>query len=163
MITYLKGDATNPQGSGNKILCHICNDIGGWGKGFVLVISKKWPEPERQYREWHKTKSPKFELGKVQFIEVRNDIIVANMIGQHGIKTGSKGPPIRYEAVKDCLKKVAEKAKELKATVHMPVIGCGLGMASWDKIEPIIQETLVDIDCFVYIIDKQFEYLVKDS
>lgn len=41
-IQYLKGDATNPQVEGNKIITHICNDIGGWGKGFVLAISKRW-------------------------------------------------------------------------------------------------------------------------
>ncbi|WP_253732040.1 hypothetical protein [Listeria monocytogenes] len=41
-ITYLKGDATNPMAKGNKIIAHICNDVGGWGKGFVLAISRKW-------------------------------------------------------------------------------------------------------------------------
>lgn len=40
-ITYLKGDATNPQSEENKIIAHICNDIGGWGKGFVVAISKR--------------------------------------------------------------------------------------------------------------------------
>ena len=34
-INYLKGDATNPASSGNKIIVHVCNDISGWGKGFV--------------------------------------------------------------------------------------------------------------------------------
>ena len=41
-IEYLKGDATSPVKEGNKIILHICNDIGGWGKGFVMAISKKW-------------------------------------------------------------------------------------------------------------------------
>ena len=27
-ITYLKGDATNPVAVGNKIIVHVCNDIG---------------------------------------------------------------------------------------------------------------------------------------
>lgn len=27
-ITYLKGDATTPTATGNKIIVHICNDIG---------------------------------------------------------------------------------------------------------------------------------------
>lgn len=40
-IIYLKGDATNPIAKGNKIIAHICNDAGGWGKGFVLAISRK--------------------------------------------------------------------------------------------------------------------------
>ncbi|PSL41287.1 hypothetical protein CLV51_1211 [Chitinophaga niastensis] len=46
-IIYFKGDATKPLGSANKIIAHICNDIGGWGKGFVTAISKRWSEPEK--------------------------------------------------------------------------------------------------------------------
>lgn len=49
-ITYLKGDATTPQARGNKIIAHVCNDLGGWGKGFVLAISKRWPEPAAKAR-----------------------------------------------------------------------------------------------------------------
>jgi O-acetyl-ADP-ribose deacetylase (regulator of RNase III) len=29
MIKYTKGDATRPVGAGNKIIVHVCNDIGG--------------------------------------------------------------------------------------------------------------------------------------
>ena len=39
-INYLKGDATQPHSQGTKIIVHVCNDLGGWGKGFVLAISK---------------------------------------------------------------------------------------------------------------------------
>lgn len=35
-ITYLKGDATKPATEGNKIIVHICNDIGGWGYLFMI-------------------------------------------------------------------------------------------------------------------------------
>lgn len=56
-IIYITGDATSPAAKGNRIIVHICNDIGGWGKGFVMAISKRWPEPEKMYREWYKSKS----------------------------------------------------------------------------------------------------------
>jgi len=46
-IVYLKGDATQPQAKGVKIIVHCCNDLGGWGKGFVLALRKRWPEPEQ--------------------------------------------------------------------------------------------------------------------
>lgn len=36
-IHYVKGDATCPMTPGTKIIAHICNDRGGWGKGFVLL------------------------------------------------------------------------------------------------------------------------------
>ncbi len=36
-ITYLTGDATQPQSAGPKLIVHVCNDIGGWGRGFVVA------------------------------------------------------------------------------------------------------------------------------
>ena len=54
-IIYIKGDATSPISPGNKIITHICNDIGGWGKGFVLALSKKWKVTEEAYRQWYKS------------------------------------------------------------------------------------------------------------
>lgn len=45
-MNFLIGDATEPVAEGNKIICHICNDIGKWGAGFVLALSKRWYQPE---------------------------------------------------------------------------------------------------------------------
>jgi O-acetyl-ADP-ribose deacetylase (regulator of RNase III) len=153
-IIYLKGDATTPTIQGNKIIAHICNDIGAWGKGFVLAISKRWSEPEMEYRKWHKD-GTNFELGEVQFIQVSGDIYVANMIGQRNIRKSKSAPPIRYEAVDKCLGKVAEKALELGATVHMPRIGCGLAGGKWEEIEKLINKNICSksIDVYVYDIE----------
>ncbi len=155
-INYLQGDASSPQAKGVKLICHICNDLGGWGKGFVLAISKRWTEPEANYRQWHRERAKNnFVLGSVQFIQVEDYIHVANMIGQRGMKTGSKGPPVRYDAVIKCLAKVSNKAKELGASVHMPRIGCGLAGGTWPKIEPIIEEVLLKQEVEVYVYDYQ--------
>jgi O-acetyl-ADP-ribose deacetylase (regulator of RNase III) len=78
----------------------------------------------------------------VQFVQVEPYIWVANMVGQRGIKRGSSGPPIRYEAVAACLRQVAVKAHELEASVHMPRIGCGLAGGEWSNVEPLIEEHL---------------------
>ena len=153
-INSLKGDATAPSVKGNKIIAHICNDLGGWGKGFVMEISKRWSEPETQYRDWHKNRNKNdFALGSVQFVQVEKYITVANMIGQRGIKTGSKGVPVRYEAVRDCLNTVAEKALEINASVHMPRIGCGLAGGKWEAVEPVIMEMLINKGIVVYVYD----------
>lgn len=141
-IQYIKGDATRPVGDGNKIIVHICNDIGGWGKGFVMALSKRWAAPEQQYREWFKRKN-NFSKGEVQFVRVETDTWVANLIGQHKIYKDERGnPPIRYDWVRAGLEKVATFALENAAAVHMPRIGCGLAGGTWDKIEPLITETL---------------------
>lgn len=152
-INYIKGDATSPQAKGTKIICHICNDIGGWGKGFVLAISKRWSEPEADYRKWYKSNND-FYLGNLRFIQVEEELYVANMIGQRDIKTIHKIPPIRYEAVRDCLIKVEHKARELNASIHMPRIGCGLAGGKWEKIEPIVENILVNNNINVFVYDK---------
>lgn len=136
MINYVQGDATNPQADGPKIICHVCNDIGAWGRGFVLSLSRKWKSPELEYR-----KLKAYILGEVQFVQVEEDIWVANMIAQHSIGMAN-GPPIRYPALVQCLAKVAAKAKELGASAHMPLIGCGLAGGKWELVEPLIEEHL---------------------
>lgn len=155
-IKYVKGDATAPHGDGSKIIVHVCNDIGAWGKGFVLAISKRWPKPEQSYREWHKQGADlPFELGQVQFVEVEPSLWVANLIGQHGIRTAGGVPPIRYEAVRDGLRRVAAFALAKAASIHMPRIGCGLAGGTWEEIGRLVQEELADREVRVYVYDFQ--------
>lgn len=91
-LRIIAGDATSPQAKGPKIIAHVCNDLGGWGKGFVLAVSKRWPEPEAAFRAWHRGRSGNdFGLGAVQVVRVKPDVWVANMVGQRGIRTGSGG------------------------------------------------------------------------
>lgn len=152
-INYIKGDATKPATGGNKIIVHICNDIGGWGKGFVMAISNRWEEPEKQYRDWF-SKKENFALGQVQFVQVEDSLWIANIIGQHKINKDEEGnPPIRYEAVLSGLDKVGQFALDKKASVHMPRIGCGLAGGSWDKIEPLVQSCLTNKDILVTVYD----------
>jgi O-acetyl-ADP-ribose deacetylase (regulator of RNase III) len=153
-IEYIRGDATQPQARGNRIIAHVCNDLGGWGKGFVLAVSKRWPGPEAAYRAWHKDRAKNdFGLGAVQVVQVETYIWVANMVAQRGMKTGSSGPPIRYEAVRACLGKLAVEAAALGASVHMPRIGCGLAGGRWEEIEPIIRDEMTSKGVEVTIYD----------
>ena len=145
-ITYLTGDATSPIGEGQKIICHICNDIGAWGAGFVLAISKKWKEPEAMYRTLMHPRT----LGNVQMVRVTENITVANMIAQRDIQYDANGnPPIRYNAVRAALIIVNEYALMNNSTLHMPRIGCGLAGGKWDKIEEIIND-VVTVNVYVY-------------
>jgi O-acetyl-ADP-ribose deacetylase (regulator of RNase III) len=152
-INYIKGDATAPQGEGKKIIIHVCNDMGGWGKGFVLALSNRWKKPESAYRAWY-TKNGKLPLGEVQFVEVEPDIIVANMIGQAGIYKDKTGlPPIRYEAIRTNLHKVATYALAQKASVHAPRFGAGLAGGKWEIIEKLIEDEVINRGIEVTIYD----------
>lgn len=153
-INYVRGDATVPSVKGVKVIAHVCNDIGGWGKGFVLALSRRWPEPEKAYRAWHRDRAANdFGLGAVQLVQVERQVWVANMIGQRGIRTGSKGVPVRYDAIDTALTHLAERAAELDASVHMPRIGCGLAGGTWSRVEPLITERLVGRGIAVSVYD----------
>ena len=47
-IVYTIGDATLPAGPGPKIIVHICNDQGKWGKGFVSA-KRTTPYPQGSF------------------------------------------------------------------------------------------------------------------
>lgn len=153
-IVYLIGDATKPQATGSKIIAHVCNDTGAWGRGFVLAISKLSVAPERAFRKWYAERDQNnFALGAVQFVSVSPEITVANMIGQHSIRKQKNEPPIRYTAVETALRAVGNKAGNENASVHLPRIGCGLAGGEWNKIEPIIKRQICALDVPVFVYD----------
>jgi O-acetyl-ADP-ribose deacetylase (regulator of RNase III) len=153
-ITYVIGDATQPVGVGPKIIVHVCNDIGGWGRGFVVALSRRWPEPEQCYRAWHRGESEKpFVLGEVQFVQVGSTLWVANLIGQRDVRPVEGVPPVRYEAIRKGLRRVAAEARRLGASVHMPRIGCGLAGGQWEDVGKIVEEELVNSGVPVTVYD----------
>lgn len=151
-ITYFSGDATDPvEVKGRKIIVHIVNTIGAWGRGFVLALSRRWKEPETEYRKWFETSGYKLSLGEVQFVKIEKELIVANMVGQESIGWRDGVPPIRYEAVDTCLKKVAAVAKKHGASVVGPRFGSSLAGGKWEEIEKLIIKNLCEQDIAVYI------------
>lgn len=78
----------------------------------------------------------------MQFVQVSPYVWVANAVGQRGMRRGSNGVPVRYEAIDSALGVVADRAAELEASVHMPRIGCGLAGGTWPRIEPLIEKRL---------------------
>ena len=151
MIRYAAGDATQPRGSGPRVIVHVCNDVGGWGAGFVLALSRRWQAPEARYRDWHRHGAdPPFALGAVQLVEVEPELWVANLIGQEGVRHRDGRPPVRYEAIRTGLSSVAAFAEEQGATIHMPRIGAGLAGGDWATIEKVIEDTVGHLDVTVY-------------
>jgi len=148
-IKYIIGDATQPQGAGVRIIAHCCNNVGAWGAGFVLAISARWKTPELEFR----AASP-LGLGDIQLVMVDAWTVVANIVGQDGVGRDPKGnPPINYPALSLGLNKLAEIAKQTKATIHMPRIGCGLAGGSWPVVEGLINVHFGENDVPVFVYD----------
>ena len=157
MIKVIAGDVLDeqyyPHKTGNKLIVHLCNSEGYWKKGFVVALSKKFPQPEAEYR---KLVTP--TLGTVQFVQVQNDIFVGNMIGQQGIKVlrdgSAKGcPPIRYDAIYTCLEEVAKFAKQNNCVVYACKFGSGLAGGSEKVILALLEVVLKDLDVTVFDLD----------
>jgi len=150
-VSYLIGDATAPEGGGPGVIAHVCNDSGGWGKGFVMALSRRWPEPESAYRRWARS-SQNFGLGMVQLVQVADQLRVANMVAQHGYVSRANPVAIRYDALAQCLSKLAGQI-DVGTLIHMPRIGCGLAGGSWDQIEPLLEEHLASAGFDVRVYD----------
>lgn len=149
-IEYKTGDATEPEQQ--SIIVHVCNNAGGWGSGFVMALSAKDKTPENDYRKWAKAgKLPSgtpFELGEIQ-LTVLGDHIVVNMVAQDNI-SGIR-PPIRYDALRECLETVAYIARRTELPVVGPKFGAGIAGGDWNTIEEIINDTLIANDVPVTI------------
>jgi O-acetyl-ADP-ribose deacetylase (regulator of RNase III) len=159
-ISYVRGDATYPVGEGNKIIVHVCNDIGQWGAGFTATVDNRWFKPQIAYHNYRMLYDTDELLGKVQLVKVERDIWVVNLIGANRTGNRSVLPPIRYDAVLKGLRRVARLAGDRDASVHMPRIGCGLAGGTWDQIEPLIQQALVNegIRVTVYDLEEEGDY-----
>lgn len=150
-ISYITGDATQPIMK-PALIMHVCNDVGGWGRGFVLALSKRWKEPERAYRERRA-----WRLGEVIFARVEGTpgspdrITVANMVAQHDIKTCAAcgHVPIRYDALRYCLETVARTTPDAY-TIHAPRFGSGLAGGDWTVAEAMIEKILKDREVYIY-------------
>lgn len=167
-IEYIKGDLFDNLEDINYpvVIPHCCNDVGGWGAGFVTAISNKWVEPEIEYKKWHYSKTVTrfnkdrpFCLGEVDYVQVRKSpfIFVANMIGQRGVVGSNNHKPIRYLSLANCMNDVAHTVNGLNnyfrnkypdnhkaIQIYAPKFGAGLAQGNWSFIEELITEIWVD-------------------
>lgn len=156
MITYIKGDLFNHirDNQNNIIIAHVCNNLGGWNKGFTGALSKEWKYPEIYYRQ-----KKQYILGSTDIVQpfdnksVVKNRWVANMIAQDGYSTKTK-PACDLLALQTCLLSVASHSLYFDCEIHMPKVGAGLGGRDWTKdILPLINLCLINTNkrkVFVY-------------
>ena len=158
------GDVTKPQRSIPSeivVIPHCCNDLGLMGGGVALALSKKWSKVYEVYTR-------NYELGNVTFAECEKDttmdcsgpaIIVANMVGQHGVRGARNPKPIKYAALIKCMERVAEEVIRIKecsgrddVVIHAPKFGSDLACGRWEFIEELIEEIWEDhgIEVVIY-------------
>lgn len=150
-IHYIIGSALEPIKT-PAIIPHICNDKKRWGSGFVIAVSKVNPEPETQYRAWSESCNGDLPLGETQIIQIDDNIWVANMVAQHDTKVIDGVPPLRIDALRNCLKYVNEYAMGRNATIHAPRIGAVRSGGNWEDIEKVLMSVLT-VETYIYTLE----------
>jgi len=161
MIYHVIGNAMEPIVL-PAYICHIVNNKGLWGAGFVLAISKIDKRPEEAYRklQYLKINDDKYPLGKIQVVPISENISICNMIAQNGIRSKINPIPLNYHALISCLNKINKKAKRNNYTIHMPRIGAGLAGGDWIQIEKIIKRC-VKVDNYIYTLENEINKFPK--
>jgi O-acetyl-ADP-ribose deacetylase (regulator of RNase III) len=158
VIQYVRGDALCPQTEDRwGIIAHVVNDQGGFGKGFALSMSRKFPDAREHYREWFR-RGHRFALGEINLLLPYPDetLLIAHMLAQRGYRSSTNPHPLDLQALRNCLIQLAHTALDYSAIVHMPLIGTGYGGASWADVRRQIKETLCtfDVPVKVYLLDQ---------
>jgi len=153
-MTYVRGDATQTRGTGQKLLVQIVNDAAfTWGGGgFAAAIKGRWPSAQKAFTAQVTTDRSALRLGSVVTCKVEPAVTLVSLVAQRGYGPSPR-PRIRYGVLRDCLLRVAELAKEQNASVHMPRIGTGLAGGSWPVVEEIVTETLTMMGIKVMVYD----------
>jgi hypothetical protein len=144
------GDVSKPQGDGVKIIAQVVNTGGSLARGVGKSLQKNFPDVKKAMDKW-KTSGVNFRLGKSQLIQVEYDTYVFQMLAQKGLFVKDGKIPLDYEALELCLIELRETALDLKAEVHMPLIGAGNAKGKWEIIEGLIYSHLVNHDVKVHI------------
>jgi O-acetyl-ADP-ribose deacetylase (regulator of RNase III) len=145
-ITYLNGDAANPQGSGAKVIVHVVNDAtANWGgKGFAPQLRSRYPDLQESFREWADA-SGGLQLGRIHLCEVGEGLSVCTMVAQHNYGHRAGKIPLRYLNLEQCLRELRSVLEGSETSVHMPKIGSGQAGGTWSVIEEIISRQLLGV------------------
>lgn len=148
MVYTVKGDVFS---SGADIIGHGCNCKGGFGSGVALAVAKKYPKARYHYLD--KFQIDGWRLGDVQFVKVCGaQQFIANCATQKAyLPRGMCHAD--YDAIRACMVKVRDFAKEKNLTIAIPKIGAGLAGGNWSIIKKILKEVFVDYDVTVFYLE----------
>lgn len=148
-MKYVTGDLFSHPISPDKhtYICHVVNNIGAWGSGFVIPLGAKYPEAKQEYID-----NPlNYTLGENQYVKTQG-VYVVNMFAQDGISNYAKTvnvKPFQYGYFAECLLHLRGTIRD-EDEVLMPLVGAGLGGGNWDIIEEIIDNILGDYNLTIY-------------
>lgn len=123
------------------LVLHQVNCVGVMGAGVAKAIRSKWPDVDRQYGVMCDAHGrSRALLGKIQVINVGEDLWVGNIFGQ--FKPDLSSQATSYDAVNEGLRRleVWHRDHTRKLPIYVPyLMGCGLGGGAWAIYSAIIE------------------------
>ena len=135
VLEFVQGNVLEPRPFPPEIICQLTNDKAvRWGGGVSKQSAKRYPAAEAEYSEWIKSVPKARRLGEVHFARIADDRTIASIVAQEGFGP-TDVPRIRYQALDKGLIQLAQYARTIDASVHMPRIGTGVAGGEWPLIE----------------------------
>jgi len=137
--------------SKSKTILNLCTNKGQWIRDVNDDIIKIYgDQPRSQFREWFRQNLNYLRLGDVQYVNVGDNTIIANMVVLDGMRIIQNKIPTNYEAFEFALNNVM---KEYDCIGINKLENERIGL-KWIKIELIIKKLLkIHENCNVYISD----------
>ena len=138
----IKGDLIQLAKDGKfDVIAHGCNCQTVMGAGIAKSIKQNFLPAYAA--DMKTTKGDRKKLGTCTFAAILpSNLIVVNAYTQFDYK--GRGVKVDYDAVRSCMKWIAEKFP--RSRIGLPKIGAGLAGGDWEKIQKIIEEEMFAVD-----------------
>lgn len=146
MIHYITGNLFDSKADA---LVNTVNTVGVMGKGIALQFKEAFPENYRIYRQICKEK--KLDIGEMLVTEESTEASGNKTIINFPTKKHWKYPS-EYSFISQGLVALKKEIENRKIkSVAIPALGSHNGGLDWQRVKTMIEESLSDLDCDIYI------------
>lgn len=139
-MKIIKGDLFKLAPKKNILIPHVCNHHFVAESGFVVPLTKNFPQWKKDYKNYGKqfcqdSINTGVPLGDVVYTKCVK-IHIASMIAQ---TLGGKRP-LYYNYLVMCMEDVLEYSYKRQLDIHCPAFGSGLAGGNFDFIQCLIED-----------------------
>ena len=143
MVRFVKGDMF---AGAYDIRVNTVNCVGVMGAGVALAFKERYPDMYRTYRA--ACDAGQVRPGKVEVWRTLTEWIVNFPTKRHWRQKS------RYEDIDSGLKSLREYlSAQGRVSVALPALGCGHGGLDWERVRPMIEQALGDLDADVVVFE----------
>lgn len=146
MIQYKTGNLLDSEA---EALVNTVNTVGVMGKGIALQFKNMFPNNFKLYANACKNKEVK--VGKLLVTEEEALLAGKKIIINFPTKTNWRLPS-EYQYIESGLAELVKVIKEKNIkSIAIPPLGSGNGGLDWNKVKPILEKHLSNLDCEIFI------------